>query len=227
LAGRTTYLSTSKVGRAVRRYRGRDLLEWWRDMGFLEVRVEELEDPAMKSATQPQVSGTDGGHTLSLQQLSRDGCILLGRLSDVDGSAFVLAPDLRDNMRFADEMSERFKKGMDDYIERSGIEAPPPEDDPAESPVNDVPTAGTIRLDSKEARISTVIWCTGFEADFGWIRVPVFDSRGAPRHERGVSSCDGLYFVGFPWLAKRKSGIIYGVGEDARCVVDHLVISRS
>ena len=28
-AGRTVYLCTSKVGRAPRRYRGRDLLEWW------------------------------------------------------------------------------------------------------------------------------------------------------------------------------------------------------
>jgi putative flavoprotein involved in K+ transport len=25
----------------------------------------------------------------------------------------------------------------------------------------------------------------------------------------------GLYFVGFPWLNSRKSGIIYGIGEDA------------
>ena len=28
----------------------------------------------------------------------------------------------------------------------------------------------------------------------------------------------GLYFLGFPWLNSRKSGIIYGVEEDARYI---------
>jgi putative flavoprotein involved in K+ transport len=32
----------------------------------------------------------------------------------------------------------------------------------------------------------------------------------------------GLYYVGFPWLSTRKSGIIPGVDEDAARVVDHL-----
>jgi putative flavoprotein involved in K+ transport len=33
----------------------------------------------------------------------------------------------------------------------------------------------------------------------------------------------GLYFLGFPWLSKRKSGIIYGIAEDARYIVDTLL----
>jgi putative flavoprotein involved in K+ transport len=32
----------------------------------------------------------------------------------------------------------------------------------------------------------------------------------------------GIYFVGFPWLHRRKSGIICGVEEDASHVVDHI-----
>ena len=33
--------------------------------------------------------------------------------------------------------------------------------------------------------------------------------------DSGVSEQPGLYFVGFPWLHSRKSGIIWGVDEDA------------
>jgi putative flavoprotein involved in K+ transport len=36
-----------------------------------------------------------------------------------------------------------------------------------------------------------------------------------PRHEKGISPEPGIYFIGFPWLSRRKSGIIYGVVEDA------------
>jgi putative flavoprotein involved in K+ transport len=32
----------------------------------------------------------------------------------------------------------------------------------------------------------------------------------------------GLYYVGFPWLSTRKSGIIPGVDEDAARVVDQI-----
>ena len=30
----------------------------------------------------------------------------------------------------------------------------------------------------------------------------------------------GLYFVGFPWLNSRKSGILYGIAEDAQYIAD-------
>jgi putative flavoprotein involved in K+ transport len=33
----------------------------------------------------------------------------------------------------------------------------------------------------------------------------------------------GLYFMGLPWLSKRKSGLIYGVGEDAEYIAGAVV----
>jgi len=56
-AGRTVYLCTSKVGRAPRRYRGRELLEWWIDMKHLDVTLASLEDKSISRAAQPQISG--------------------------------------------------------------------------------------------------------------------------------------------------------------------------
>jgi putative flavoprotein involved in K+ transport len=40
--------------------------------------------------------------------------------------------------------------------------------------------------DGRVLDVSTVIWCTGFRSDFGWIDLPVFDDEGMPIHERGV-----------------------------------------
>ena len=39
-------------------------------------------------------------------------------------------------------------------------------------------------------------------------------------HERGVSNVPGLYFIGFPWLNSRKSGLIDGITEDGRYIAD-------
>jgi putative flavoprotein involved in K+ transport len=63
-----------------------------------------------------------------------------------------------------------------------------------------------------------IIWATGFTAQFDWLHLPVLDAEGIPVSQRGISRVPGLYFLGFPWLNSRKSGIIYGVEEDARYV---------
>jgi putative flavoprotein involved in K+ transport len=65
-----------------------------------------------------------------------------------------------------------------------------------------------------------VIWATGFTGDFSWIHLPIFDDQNKLIHERGVAPERGLYFVGFPWLNSRKSGIIYGVNEDANFIAN-------
>jgi putative flavoprotein involved in K+ transport len=40
---------------------------------------------------------------------------------------------------------------------------------------------------------------------------------------RGVTECPGLYVVGLHWLHKRKSSLLFGVGDDAAHVVSHIV----
>ncbi len=61
-----------------------------------------------------------------------------------------------------------------------------------------------------------VVWCTGFAPGFDWIRMPILDERGEPRHERGVvSEVPGLYFVGLHFLTSMSSAMVHGVGRDA------------
>ena len=43
----------------------------------------------------------------------------------------------------------------------------------------------------------TIVWCTGYRDDFGWIEIPgAIDDAGHPVHERGVSPIPGLYYLG-------------------------------
>jgi putative flavoprotein involved in K+ transport len=219
-AGRTVYLSTSRVGRTPRRYRGRDILEWWIDMKILDVTYASLEDKSIANVPQPQVSGMGRyGHTVSLQHLARQGAVILGRLLDVNDGTLVLGDDAAANVRFADEFSRRQKDGIDAYLTRAGIPGPRLEDDPADAPDTQSACASPLRqLDLSRAKVSTVIWATGFTADFSWIHLPVLDAQRKPLHERGVSPVRGLYFIGFPWLHSRKSGIIYGIQQDAQYI---------
>jgi putative flavoprotein involved in K+ transport len=221
--GRRVFLCASRVGRVPRVYRGRDILTWWRDMGFLDVKVEELEDPSTRFAAQPQVSGTKGGHTVSLQSLARDGVTLLGRAVDVRESRLTLGGNLLDCIAFADEKSHSFKVAIDEWIERQGIDAEPSSADPGEPELPNLKGSDRLReLELRDAAVSCVIWCTGFDADWSWVQVGVFDDQGRPRHEGGITETRGLYFIGHPWLFKRSSGILFGVTDDAARIVEHI-----
>jgi putative flavoprotein involved in K+ transport len=219
-AGRRVYLCTSKVGRAPRRYRGRDLLEWWVDMKHLDVTLASLEDKSISRAAQPQISGVGRyGHTLSLQQLARQGAVILGRLLDVEADTLLLSDEAAAHVRFGDEFSQRLKDGVDAYLAKAGFSPPPLEADPADVPDPQAECVSLLRkLNIREAGVSTVIWATGFTGDFSCIHLPVFDAEGKPVHQRGISPVRGLYFIGFPWLNSRKSGIIYGIEEDAHYI---------
>ncbi|WP_227355769.1 flavin-containing monooxygenase [Haladaptatus salinisoli] len=74
--------------------------------------------------------------------------------------------------------------------------------------------------------VENVIWCTGFQPDFSWIDLPIFDGKEQPKepvHMRGiVPDAPGLYFVGLSFLYAMTSGLFTGVGRDAEYVVDHL-----
>jgi len=223
-AGREVYLCTSKVGRLRRRYRHRDVVEWGEDMGFWDAGVEDLPDPVLEFAAQPQVSGVGRyGSTLSLQSMARDGVHLMGRLSDVENGVLRTDDSLGEHIAFADERSAEFTRKIEDWISASGVDAEPIEEDPNDQHAGpEVAEGGITELDLAHADVGSVIWCTGFTAEFDWIHAPVVDEKGRPRHRRGISPVPGLYFLGFPWLHSRKSGIIHGIDEDARFIAENI-----
>jgi putative flavoprotein involved in K+ transport len=69
--------------------------------------------------------------------------------------------------------------------------------------------------------VRNIIWCSGFQPGFDWIDFPIFDATDNPRHDCGViREQPGLYFVGLPFQYSMASGMIQGVGRDAKRVVD-------
>jgi putative flavoprotein involved in K+ transport len=77
---------------------------------------------------------------------------------------------------------------------------------------NDLVFADGKRLDD----VRSIVWATGYRQNFDWIRLPVFDENGMPRHQRGVvSEAPGLYFIGLKTLYRLNSSLMGGVGRDA------------
>jgi len=148
----------------------------------------------------------------NLHQFARDGVALVGHLRGVDADKIMLAPDLKENLAKADQWEADFVKAVDQYIAETGMQAPqevlPHLHDGFDQRV-------LLEIDLKSAGITNVIWATGYKFDFSLVKLPIFDSDGFPVQKRGVTDCPGLYFVGLPWLHNAKSGLIYGVGEDA------------
>jgi putative flavoprotein involved in K+ transport len=219
-AGRKVYLSTSAVGRAPRRYRGRDIFAWLADMGNFDQTTDKTPE-AMRQSPQPMVSGGRGGHTLALQQLARDGVILLGHLTGTDGGAFQFADDLAANIEFADTFAARARSQIDKYVETQPGEFPPADTDPAERPL-DVALGAPDHIDPASEGISTVLWCTGMLPDTGWLPDDMLDESGVPKHEKGALEAPGLHVVGFPWLTHRASSVLYGMATDAARAADQI-----
>jgi putative flavoprotein involved in K+ transport len=219
-AGRRVYLSVSRVARAPRRYRGRDILEWLGRTGFLGMRLADLPDPAMQFAPQPQVSGVgEYGHTVSLQDLARQGVTLVGRFVGVADGSLTFDDSVADCIRFSDGGSAQIKQLIDGYLAREGIAPAPLEPDPADEPCPD-PEALAGPTVIAAGVVAAVVWTTGFEGDFSWVHLPVIDAQGRAIHQDGIAPVPGVFFVGLPWLRTRASGVIPGVGPDAAYIAD-------
>src|ERR1700726_3466055 len=136
----------------------------------------------------------------------------------------ILAPDLKETLAAIDQFEIEALKKIDDYISRVGL-AVPTENIPrflAGYEQEDVTEMNLQRLG-----ISTVVWATGYAFDFSLVKLPVVDSDGYPIQKRGVPRHAGLYFLGLPWLYNQRSGILFGVGDDAAYLVAHIAARDS
>ncbi len=214
-SGRQVYLCVSRCGRSPRRYRGKDVMWWVNQMGGYDRTLDQLPSPAARFTCHPDLTGKDGGHEINLRHLAEKGVVLLGHLQEIKGSHALLAPDLLENLDRADAFATQLMHSIDDFVLRTGMDVPV--ENRIEDPTSKwkPPAEPMLEVDLYAAGISTVIWATGFQLDFGWVHVPVFDEAGAPLHQRGVTSSPGLYFLGLPWLYKEKSALLFGIGEDA------------
>ena len=227
VAGKEVYLCSSKAGRLPRRYRGKEIMFWWEEIGYWdEVKADDLnKHAAITTGVSPIVSGVGPmGHTISFQSLAKKGVKIVGRLIGIENKELIFDNSTKDNIKFGDLASEQYKKAVDDYLSENGIEPPPLESDPSDFPDPNGESASEIdRLNFEDADVNTIIWATGFKGNFEWLNLPVFDEDGIPIHSLGISPVDGVYFIGFPWISKRRSGIIGGIEDDANTIVANII----
>jgi putative flavoprotein involved in K+ transport len=218
-AGRKVYLATSKVGRLPRRYRGKDINDWIHETGFYGKLGEIMEGVDISQLKTPQLTGVgEGRRTISLQSLARKGVVILGKLRDSDQKKLFFHLNAGENIAFADFFSAKTKDFIDEFILINRLEAPPSEED-----INDIPdahlncTSLITSLDTDTDNISSIIWATGFTADFNYIKLPVLTDIGQFRHHNGISYVDGLYCAGL-----FHGNAIYGIKENAQYIVERV-----
>lgn len=70
--------------------------------------------------------------------------------------------------------------------------------------------------DGRVLDVANVVWCTGFERGYDFVKLPIFAADGEPRHDAGIAAGEpGFYFVGAHFLYAMSSSMIHGVGRDA------------
>ena len=222
-AGRVVYLCMGSAGRVPRRYRGRDIVEWLDLTGFLGRTPDKLPSLQKRFASNPLVTGKDGGHTLNLHQFYLDGVTLLGRLSGANDGKVFLAPDLKENLAKMDELETNIVKMVDEYIAKAGLEAP---EDTLPVLRDAYGASEILELDLAKAGVSTIIWAMGYNFDFSLVKMAEMDEFGFPVTKGGVTRHAGLYFAGLPWLDSQRTGILLGVGEHARAIAAQIVGKR-
>ena len=213
-AGRRVYLSVGPHNRPPRRYRGHDFV-WW--LGALGEWNAKAMAPGTEHVT-IAVSGARGGHTVDFRELAGRGITLLGRAANFQDGVLKFLPDLAENIARGDADYLRVLNAADAYVAEHGLDLPEEPDARRIAPDPPCVTHPVLHLNLAEAGITSIIWATGYALDFDWLKVDVFDDKGRPAHQRGVSTVPGLYFLGLSWLSRRASPFIWGVWHDA----DHL-----
>lgn len=221
-AGRSVYLSVGPHDRPPRSYRGRDFV-WW--LGVLGKWDAATVNPDTAHVT-IAVSGARGGATVDFRRLAHEGITLTGMSESFDKGTLSFSPDLSTNVRNGDANYLSLLDEADAYVEKNGLNLPEEPDarDFLAEPECLIKPLRSLSLE--KAKITNVVWATGYKSDYRWLALDVFNSKGQPIHQRGVTAESGLFFLGLPWQSRRGSSFIWGVWHDAKYVADQINIQH-
>jgi putative flavoprotein involved in K+ transport len=221
-AGRRVYLSVGPHDRPPRSYRGRDFV-WW--LGVLG-KWDAAAPAEGREHVTIAVSGAYGGQTIDFRRLAERGMTLVGRTESFEKGRMHFAADLARNVAQGDANYLSVLDEADEFVARNGLDLPLEPEARRIGPDPKCMTDPILELDLAQAGVRSIIWATGFSADYSWLKVDAFDGRGKPKHQRGVSAEPGIYFLGLPWLSRRGSSFIWGVWHDASFIADHIATQR-
>ena len=220
-SGREVTVAVGEHVRMPRTYRGRDIM-WWLDrIGRLDERYDEVDDLVRaRHVPSPQLVGTPDHADLDLNALTANGAVLVGRIAAMSDGRASFSGSLRNVCNLADLKLNRLLDTIDEW---ATIEEEDAEGGHRPKPTR-VDTEPRLMVDLVAEGYETVLWATGFRADYSWLDVPVCNYKGEIRHDGGVvRDAPGLYVAGLNFLRRRKSSFIHGAEDDAIDIVDHLV----
>jgi len=206
--GRSVFLAGGRSWRTPRRYRGRDIVIWFRLLGWFERSVDGLPPGVRTGQSNAQLTGSDDGHDLSAHTLAPQGVQLLGRLQQIRGESASFAPDLAANLAWGDEQARTWLRSIDDLIEQQGLEVPTEDwpDDLVTSEGHSL--AAPTELDLADAGITSVIWAMGYRPHLDWVHLPFLDGEGYPIQRRDAGA--GSLHPRAGLVAHREVRAVYG-----------------
>jgi putative flavoprotein involved in K+ transport len=218
-AGRDVTIAVGEHVRLPRTYRGCDIYRWLDRIGQLDERWDEVEDlQRARRHASVQVVGNDDGREVDLPSLQAIGVQLVGRLMARRGTTALCSGGLRSLVANADLKEARLLRRIDEWVDQHDMgDLVCPAVTPDPTVLTEVPT----ELDL--ARFHTVIWATGFRPTYSWLDPRALDRRGRVGHDGGVGGMPGLYVLGLPFLRRRRSNLLAGLGLDASDLGQHLV----
>ena len=215
-SGRPVTIAVGRHVRTPRTYRGKDIMAWLDDCGFLAERRPPDADPcALNRQPSLQLVGHPDRRSLDLPRLAENGVRIVGRALGVSGHTVSIACDLPQECAAAEQRRRKLLARIDSHIEQSGIDAP---DDPLTWQRPGHSLCNITELDLRAVGIRTVVWATGYRRHYPWLSVPVTDGAGEIRNICGVTDAPGLFVIGLPFMSHRASTFIDGVGRDAEAI---------
>ena len=217
-AGREVTLAVGDHVRLPRTYRGMDIHWWMETIGQLDERYDEVEDLARaRRLPSLQLVGSPERRTLGLNTVAAAGVSLVGRLVGRSGHRAQFSGSFANMCTSADLKQQRLLDRLDEYATEHGLDA---EVGPADRP--EPTSVGRAALDLDLRSIDTIVWATGFRPTYPWLDDSMLDARGRLIHDGGVLPAPGMYVLGLPFMRRRKSSFLDGVGPDADELSTHL-----
>ena len=217
-SGREVTLAVGDHVRLPRTYRGMDIHWWMQTTGLLDERFDEVEDLARaRRLPSLQLVGSPEQRDLDLNTAAANGVNPVGRLAGIRAGRAQFSGSFANMCTSADLKQNRLLDEIDEYAASHGLDA---EIGPTWRPAPTSVGRPALELDLRS--VGSVVWATGFRPTYPWLDESLVDSRGRLVHDGGVLAVPGLYVLGLPFMRRRKSSFIDGVGPDAEELAAHL-----
>ncbi len=219
IAGHSVTLASGSHVPLPRVYRGQDIMRWM-DAAAILSEPRDPAIPATRALRQPslQLIGSTPPRNIGFARLQSLGVRLVGRAIGASGDRLALSGTLAAEVARGRARRDRLLSRIDSFIEGAALHAPHQVTTYPDLPLPADPRA----LDLRRAGIRTIVWATGFRRDYSWLRLNALNAEGELKQQGGVCDVPGLYAMALPFMRRRNSTFIDGVGADARDLTQHI-----